>query len=599
MKPNRPSWHDSFPGVALGVVVTVAVLYIAKPVIVPLALALLLAFVLSPVVALGQRAGLKRIYAVLLTAVGTAVALVGVGWIVALQVQNLAVELPKHKQEIRSKIEHLKGAGEGPFGELLKMIQDLTDGPSATTPTTGEKPAAEKPAEAAARPVILAQPKESGMARVFESVGPVVEPLATAGLVAILVVFMLANKEDLRDRFLGLAGHGRVSAASRAMADAGERVGRYLLSVLAVNVAFGAVFALGLWIIGVPFAFLWGFLTAALRFIPFLGTWAAVAFPLTLSVALSPGWEQPLTVFAFFLVVELVVSNVIEPLLFGHGTGVSPIALLVAAAFWAWVWGPIGLLLATPLTVCLVVLGQYVPRLGFLTVLLGSAPALPAPVRFYQRLFTRDEAEAAVLITEHVAAHGAEGAFDDVAVPALVIARRDRANGELTPEGEDFALAAVRRVVAGVAPVADPPPTVSPVLAVPAHHPAEEPTIDMLAHLLKSDGVKVEAASAKALPSDVAARVAELRPEAVFISVLPPGGLPQAAFLCRLLRKRFPGLKIVVGWWGSEKNFDRMLVKFRKAGASYVTTSLRQSRTQLRHVAATPVRGEQHAEAAK
>lgn len=579
MKPNRPSWHASFPGVALGVVVTVAVLSAAKPVIVPLALAFLLAFVLSPVVALGQRAGLKRIYAVLLTALGTAVVLFGTGWVVALQVQKLAVELPKHKQEIRSKVERLKGASEGPFGELLKMIQDLTDGPPATAPGTSEKPS-----EASVQPVVLAQPKESGMARLVEAAGPILEPLATAGLVAILVVFMLANKEDLRDRILGLAGHGRVSATSRAMADAGERVGRYLLSVLAVNVAFGAVFAVGLWIIGVPFAFLWGFLTAALRFIPFLGTWAAVAFPLTLSVALSPGWGQPLTVFAFFLVVELVVSNVVEPLLFGHGTGVSPIALLVAAAFWAWVWGPVGLLLATPLTVCLVVLGQYAPRLGFLTVLLGSAPALPAPIRFYQRLFTRDEAEAAVLIAAHTAAHGAEAAFDDMAVPALVIARRDRAAGELSQEGEEFALEAVGRIVAGTATAAPLPESTGSVLAIPAHHPTEGATIEMLARLLAPDGVRVEAVSSKVLPADIAKRVEEVGPAAVFVSVLPPGGLPQAAYLCRLLRNQFPALQIVVGWWGSERQFDRMLVKLRKAGANYVTTSLRQSRTQLLHV---------------
>jgi predicted PurR-regulated permease PerM len=585
VKPHRPTWHRSFPAVALGTVITVAVLYLAKPVIVPLALALLLTFVLSPVVAALQRAGLKRPYAVLITTVGTGVMLAGLGWVVAVQVQGLAVELPRHKQEIRDKVERLKGAGDGPFGELLKMVHDLTEGPApdgAIPPAGAPGP---NPSDEPVRRVVLAQPKESGLARIAESVGPVVEPLATAGLVAVLVVFMLANKEDLRDRFLGLAGHGRVSAASRAMADAGERVGRYLLSVLAVNIAFGTVFAIGLTIIGVPFAVLWGFLTAMLRFIPFLGTWAAVAFPLALSVALSPGWGQPLTVLAFFVVVELTVANVVEPLLFGHGTGVSPIALLVGAAFWAWVWGPIGLLLATPLTVCLVVLGQYVPRLGFLAVLLGNTPALPAPVRLYQRLFSRDEAEAKQRVDEHAAAHGAEAAFDDMVIPALLLARKDRAAGELSPEGEEFALAAVRRIVAAVEPAGEIPAQSATVLAVPAHHPAEEPTLDMLAHLLRSDGVGVEAVSAKVLPSDVADRVAAARLRAVFISVLPPGGLPQAAYLCRMLRKRFPDLTIVVGWWGSEKNFDRMLVKFRRAGASYVTTSLHQSRTQLRHAA--------------
>jgi predicted PurR-regulated permease PerM len=574
--------------VALGLVVTMAVLYVAKPVIVPLALALLLTFVLSPVVAMGQRIGLKRLYAVLLTAASAAVAVGGIGWIVALQIKDLAVEVPKHKQEIRAKIERLRGTSEGPFGELLKMVQDLTEGPPATGSMS---PPPGNPAEEPVRPVVLSQPKESGAARLVSAIVPALEPLATVGLVVVLVVFMLTNKEDIRDRFLGLAGHGRVSATSRAMDDAGERVGRYLLSVLAVNVSFGAVFAVGLWALGVPFAFLWGFLTAVLRFIPFLGTWAAAAFPVLLSVALSPGWVQPLEVVGFFVVIELVASNVIEPLLFGHGTGVSPIALLVAAAFWAWVWGPVGLLLSTPLTVCMVVLGQHVPRLEFLAVLLGSAPGLPAPARLYQRLYARDEREAADRVAAHATEHGLDGAFDDMVVPALILARRDRAAGGLTPEGEEFALAAVRRLVAETpaakdkdAPTPEGAPAAPPVgtiVAVPAHHPVEELAVEMLARLLAPDGVGVESLSSKELPADVAERVAAVRPTAVFIPVLPPGGLPQAGHLCRVLRKRFPHLQIIVAWWGNERHFDRVLVQLRRAGASYVTTSLSQSRSQL------------------
>ena len=594
---RSPAWSTSL--VVVGLVIVVAVLHVAKPVIVPLALALLLTFVLSPVVAVLQRLGLKRIYAVILTVLLAFAVFAGVGWVVARQVAELAVEVPKHKTEIREKIDTLRGTGDGPFGELLKMVQDLTES-APTDPgklglgavvggTAFVDPA--KPAPATDRPVVVAQTKKSGMDGLIESVLPVVEPLATAGLVIILVIFMLANQEDLRDRLIGLVGHGRLSNTTLAMDDATGRVGRYLLSVLAVNVVFGVLFALGLWIIGVKFAFLWGFLAAVLRFIPFLGTWVAAAFPICLSIALAPDLVQPLEVLGFIAVLDLVTGNVVEPLVFGHGTGVSPIALLVAAAFWAFIWGPIGLLLATPLTVCLVVLGQHVPQLAFLSLLLGNTAALPPPARLYQRLFARDRKDAGARVVAYAAAHGAEEAFDDMVIPALVIARRDREQGGLTPEGEEFAFAATREIVAQVVAAgkdAGPIPEVRVVVACPAHHPAEEPTLDMLAALLRPDGVRVDALSARDLPSDIVARVEAVRPAAVFISVLPPGGLPQAAYLCRLLRKKFPALQIVVGWWGAERNFDRLLVKMRKAGANYVTTSLRQSRTQLRHVADVP-----------
>jgi len=591
MTTRSPSWHSTLPSVAIGVVLMTAVLFVAKPVIVPLALALLLTFVLSPVVAaIEHRLRLKRVYAVIATAVMTASAFGGVGYFVALQIQGLATEVTVHEAKIRAKIADLRGASSGPFSEVLKMVHDLTEGPASAAGEKTADPTRPPPSEATVRQVVLAQPKESGFSKIAETVLPVLEPLATAGLVAILVIFMLVNQEDLRDRLIGLVGQNRLSSTTRAMEDATGRVGRYLLSVLAVNVVFGVLFASELWVIGVKFAFLWGFLAAVLRFIPFLGTWVAASFPILLSFAMSSGWAQPLTVFAFFVVLDLVTANVVEPIVFGHGTGVSPIALLVAAAFWAWVWGPVGLLLATPLTVCLVVLGQYVPRLGFLTLLLGNAPALPPPARLYQRLFARDKREALERVTVYAKLQGLEGVFDDMVVPALVIARRDRARGGLTPDGEAFALTATREIVAAVVAKEGqtPPAELAVVVACPAHHPAEEPTIDMLAALLREDGVRVDALSAKALPSEVVEHVEKLNPEAVFISVLPPGGLNQAAYLCRLLRKKFPALKIVVGWWGSERSYDRLLVKMRKVGASYVTTSLQQSRTQLRHVADVP-----------
>jgi predicted PurR-regulated permease PerM len=580
--PTSPAWHRSLPAVAVGIVAVIAVLYLAKPVIVPLALAILFTFVLAPVVDAGERFGLHRVLAVALTVLLTVCVLGGTGWIVGSQVRDLATELPRHKQEIRDKIDRLRGSGEGPFGEILKMVRDLTEGPTdAGTAAQGDKP----PAEVPVRPVVLAEPKESEFSRIVATISPIVEPLASAALVLVLVIFMLINKEDLRDRLLGMPGHGRLSHTTRALDDATGRVGRYLLSLLAINVSFGVLVAIGLWFIGVPYAFLWGLLGTALRFIPYLGTWMAICFPALVSIAFTPGWAQPIEVLVLFVVLDAIAANVAEPIVFGHGTGVSPIALLVAAAFWAWLWGPLGLLLATPLTVCVVVLGQHVPRLGFLSLLLGNAPALPPPARLYQRLLARDRREASARVAEYAAEHGVDAAFDEMIIPALVLARRDRQQGGLTAPGEDFALAAVRDIVAEVGsglPTSREPAPPARVVACAAHHPAEEPTLDMLARLLGPDGIQVDVAPARFLPSNVADRIAEVQPAAVFVSVLPPGGLPQAAYLCRLFRKRFPKLKIVVGWWGSDRKFDKLLVRLRKAGASYVTTTLKQARTQLR-----------------
>lgn len=590
MKSKHTPAERSLLRIAFGALLTVVVLYFAKPVIVPIALALLLTFVLSPVVAKIQNLGVPRIYAVLTTASLVAAVAGVLGWGMVVQIRGLIAELPKHRHQIREKVERLRGDGSGPLQDLVTMAQEMTGQPATTVGDDRTSESNHPPVLGPEKPVVVVQPGDSQVVRVIESIFPVLRPLATAGLVAILVVFMLVNREDLRDRVLGLVGHGRVSATSRAMGDAAERVGRYLLSLVAVNVSFGIAFAVGLWLIGLPFAFLWGVLAAVLRFIPFLGTGLAASLPLLWSVALSPGWGQPIGVLAFFMTLSVTVSQVVEPLLFGRGTGVSPIALLIAASFWAWLWGPIGLLLATPMTVCLVVLGQHVPRLEFLSLLLGNTPALPPPAMLYERLFARDAQEAQERFHSYEAIRGTDATFDEMVLPALRLVRRDRTSGALTADGESFALNAIRRVIADVdegAPESE-PWSGRKILACPAHHAAEEVTLEMLARLLRADGIQVEAQSTRMLPTDVVENVAESRPDAVFIAVLPPGGFPQTAYLCRILRKRFPSLKIVVGWWGSERRFDRLLVKLRKAGASYVTTSLRQSQSQLRFVTERP-----------
>lgn len=583
---TRSSIRASYLWVLASLTLTVAVIYLAKAVLIPLALAVLLTFVLTPVVTLVQRQGLGRVPAVLVTVILTFALLGGLIYGVGVQVHMLVRTLPQHKKQIREKFESLRVSEQGAFGEVAKMFHDILAEPAPA---------------AANREVVIARPDEGGVQRLLETAGPILEPLATAGLVVILLIFMLVRREDLRNRVIGLLGHGTLTGTTRVLVDAAERLSRFLLNQLLINVSFGVIFGIGLFFIGEDdvrnFAFLWGFLAAVLRFIPYLGTWVALAFPLLLSVAMSSGWAEPVEILVFLLILDLLTANVVEPLLFGHSTGVTPIALLVAAAFWVWVWGPIGLLLSTPLTVCLVVLGQHIPQLKFLALLLGDEPALEPHLSFYQRLLARDQLEAQQVAKAYVAAQGLASTFDDVLLPALGQARRDRVRAGLTAEDEQYIfqetqaiLEALKPPAASAPPEGDgqappaapkPAPPGTMVLGCPAHDEAEELSLAMLARLLEPDGCSVEAISTHAIPAEIEARVAAKQPALVFIAILPPGGTVQARYLCKRLRKRFPDLPIVVGYWGKARNFDRLLVQLRTAGVSYVTTSLRQTHSQI------------------
>ncbi|HZU34619.1 MAG TPA: AI-2E family transporter [Gemmataceae bacterium] len=577
-------------------VLVVLILYVGKPVLVPLALAILLTFILAPVVFGIQRIGLPRLPAVLLVVTLTLLAFAGVGWVLGTQVQRLARELPSQRGRIEQKLEKLRGSGQGPVAGLFKMLGEIVHGKTEQQKAVETNPGPPQK-------VVIVHPEESSSGQqLLETVSPVLEPLADAGLILVLVVFMLIRREDLRNRVISLLGHTHLIGTTRVIVDTAQRLSRFLLTQFLINVSIGVLFACGLLIFGVEYAFLWGALLTILRFVPYIGAYIALAFPLLLSFASSEGFTQPIEVLVLFGVLELVTANVVEPLLFGHGTGVSPIALLVAAAFWAWVWGPIGLVLSTPLTVCLVVLGQHVDRLRFLALVLGDEPALEPHASYYQRLLARDKDEAAQVVTDYAKAQPAARVFDDVLVPALVLARRQRKQGSLAPEDEEYILNATHEILDTVEPVnagkaesaADEKaePTASPVLVVgcPAHNQAEELCLAMLGRLLQPDGYDVQALSTRTLPTDVEATIERRHPALVFIAVMPPGGLMQASYLCRRLHKRFSDMPIVVGYWGHTRHYDRLLRRLRKAGASYVTTSLAQTRSQLEALASPPVR---------
>ena len=423
---------------------------------------------------------------------------------------------------------------------------------------------------------------------------PVLEPLGIAALVVVLVMFLLLRREDVRYRTIALMGDSALTGTTRLLRDAAGRVSKYLLSLLSVNAAFGLWFGVGLYLLGVPYAPLWGFLTLCFRFIPFVGSPASVLFPLLISVATSDGWSQPTWVLIFFGVSELITANVIEPILFGKTTGLTPIALLVAVLFWTWVWGPVGLLLSTPLTVCLVVLGQHVPHLRSLKVLLAEQPTLDAKLQYFQRLLAGDALEGRRVFSAYAKEKGLEKAFDDVIVPALLLTRRERVRDNISPEEESYILTTTQEVVSAKSlnaielssanPVVADDQSVSSrlnIYAHPVHHESEQLALNMLRNLIQTD-CDVFLSNTKQLPSKVIDEIESSQPDAVVLTIVPPGGVPQVKYMCNEIRLRCPNLCIIVAYLGKITNYDELLVELRKEGATYMTTSLGQTTNQIK-----------------
>ncbi len=572
-------------------VLIIASLYWAQAVLIPVALAILLTFLLTPVAGALERITRRRLPSVILVVVLTFSLLGGIGWIVTLQLGSLANELPKYTRNIRQKIADVRGAGKGgAFEKVQKTVEDVKSEIQKGDESAG--------VSGQGLPVIV-QPESFTFWPVPQAVGPMLERLASAGLVIVLVIFMLIQREDLRNRFIRLAGYGRLTITTLALEEAGQRISRYLLMQTIINCSFGLAVGCALYLIGVPYAILWGFLAAVLRFIPYIGFFVAAILPSALSLAVFDGWLWPIVVAGLFLALELLNNMVLEPLLYGESAGVSGVGLLVALAFWTWLWGPVGLVLATPLTVCVVVLSKYVPGMDFIGVLISDQPALESNISYYQRLLAMDQAEAAEIVEEHLKTHPQEQLFDAVLVPALNYARRDRELGRLTDDGEQFVFRATREILEDLdrltpkslpeAPdsakaesiVEGSQVTLSPkvrVLGCPARDEADELALLMFSQLLDSSKFEFEVVSDAVLASEVVARIEEKTPAMIFIATVSPGGLAQTRYLCKRLRARCPNLKIAVGRWGmgSEDKNGILL-----AGADRVGTTMIETREQL------------------
>ncbi|MGE3177192.1 MAG: AI-2E family transporter [Vicinamibacterales bacterium] len=588
---QKPSAWLTFAGCVL----VIAVLYWARAVLMPVALALLITFVLTPPVTYLQR-HLGRVPAVLLVVVLVFTVLAGIGWAIATQLSGLAAELPRYRDNIRQKVVDIRNAGRGGsverVEETLKDIQREIERTEPQTPDEGQ-------------PVVV-QPTPATSPWSFpEWFGPAIEPLSTAGLVIALVIFMLLEREDLRGRLLGLFGHGRLAVTTKALDEAGHRVSRQLLLQTLVNAIYGVAAGVGLWWIGVPYPMLWMGLGAVLRFIPYLGPLAAALGPIVISLAVHPGWVQPLWTVALFVGLELFTNLVLETVLYAGAAGVSQVALLIAVAGWTWLWGGVGLLLATPLTVCLVVLGKHVPGLEFLSTLIADSPALAPDVAYYQRLLARDEGEAADIIDRHLATHDVDTVYDALLVPALAYAERDRAEGRLSPDDERTVLdqtrdlmgdtAAIARTMiqsradASSAPGLGLPHPVDrrriAVLAYPVGGPGDELALRMLEQLVSEEDITLEVPPARLLSAELVALASERTARIICLADLPPSPPSRTRYLVRKLRTALPNAVILVGRWGPASLSDDGARPLLEAGANHVASALLETRDRLREIA--------------
>ena len=586
----------SSPLVVLGTLMLIAAsMYWARPVLIPVALAMLLTFLLSPVDRALQRLGLGRVVSVGLLAVMT-FSLIGViSWAVSVQVKEIAGNLPSYRGNISKRIEDLQ-MGQGTAVDKIRLEFERLIGNVTTNAPSAEQ---------ARQPVIVTVQGgrfSSGMWQLSPMVRPLLESLFYILLVAILVIFMLLERDELRNRAIRLLGYGRLSLTTQALDEAGQRVSRYLFAQFIVNVCLGVTIGLGLFLLGVPYALLWGFLIIILRFVPYIGIWIAAILPFAVSLATSSNWWQPLSVIALFAVLEPVVAMVIEPMLFSQSAGTSKLAMLISIAFWTWLWGPVGLLLATPLTACLAVVAKHVPQLEFIAVLLGDEPMMHASVAYYKRLLALDQDEAEAIVEEQLRTHPVEHVFDEVLVPALHYAKRDSLLGILTDDEQEFIYKSTREIVERIGlPSTYPTPliggsasdtsTVSDsvtvsvdkirILAWPAHDEGDAIALLMLQQLLDPTRYEMEISAPGKRLAEILQEVEQKTPALFCVGFIPPGGLSASRHLSKLLRARLPELTIVVGHWGLHEKVQNDREALLAAGATHVAATLIETRDQI------------------
>ena len=599
--------------------IVIMVLYFGREIIIPIALAILLSFVLAPLVGLLQRLRIPRGLAVV-SVVTIAFALIfAMGSLLASQLTLLAGDLPRYQSTISEKIQSFREttAGRGTLERASGMLKDLSkelDKPkeAATAPEGSLSSRAPTPLKPV--PVEVRQPDPGALESLQSLISPLLHPLATTGIIVIFVIFILLQREDLRNRLIRLAGSHDLQRTTAALDDAASRLSRLFLIQLLLNGSFGVIIGLGLWLIGVPSAILWGILAAILRFVPYIGAAIAAAFPLALAVAVDPTWTMLLWTVALFVVVEPVVGHVIEPMVYGHSTGLSPVAVVASATFWTALWGPIGLVLATPLTVCLVVLGRHVERLEFLDVMFGDRPALSPPEIFYQRMLAGDPTEASEKAEEFLKERSLSSYYDEVALKGLQLAQIDAERGALDPERlakirdavSEFAnniseqedrplpkakLTTDAEASSAVETVAEDAPYENlpvlrkedlpsewqgehPVLCVAGRSLLDEAAAIMLGQLSTAHGLAARVETADALSTANIFRLATVGVAIVCLVYMDAASPSHMRYSVRRLRRKLPEATIILGCWLKDMEPTALEVLREGAKADLAAASL-------------------------
>jgi predicted PurR-regulated permease PerM len=633
--------RSSSPLFTLAAIVTaVAALHLAREILLPLALATLISFLLEPLAERLERWGLGRLPSVLAVAGVAFLALGLLGWVVTSQLIDLSGRLPEYKDNIVAKVRAVTH-GSSTFSDVAATLEDIGnelaekgpddsaaadknqrgeplggdlangngDAPERSTGQPASAPTSDAIAserfagrlsesfadqrrgdEDAAVAVKVVSLPPTPVAQVRAWLGPLVAPLTMAGMVVVIVLFMLLQREDQRNRLIRLFGTSNIHATTEALTDIVNRVSRYLRMQFLINASYGLCVGAGLAAIGLPNAVMWGVLSFSLRFLPYIGPWISAVLPFVVSIADSEGWTQPLMVVGLFIILELIVNNVAEPLLYGSSIGVSGLGVILAAIFWTWLWGAIGLVLAMPLTVCLVVMARYVPALRFITVLLGDEPMLSLEERVYQRMLAFDDVELRGLTNRYLdnAAHAE--LYDRVLLPALRLAEQDRHAGVLSDEEDEAVQEAARELIAEVDAAAEgaadsqppPPPDQAEalpdeapktrVLCIPLRSESDKTAALMLGQLLEDAGMQPIVGAVESLTGELVESVESLAANLVVISILPPQPLNRSRLLARRLRSRRPDLPIVVGYWDGSTSEDSRRQLAAIADGDIVTT---------------------------
>ncbi|MDO9711959.1 AI-2E family transporter [Paracraurococcus lichenis] len=542
-----------------GGLLVVAVLYFAREMLIPLVLAVLLSFVLAPVARLLRKAYVPRAASVLVAVALAGAVIAGMGTLIGSQASSLAENLPSYQAAVSRKLSGLQSAG-GLLDRITGTLHEMARGASG-----GDQAAPSLPGTSRGRPatepvpVEIHTPDPTALEVIQRVAEPLLAPLATAGIVAILVIFILLYREDLRDRLIRLAGARDLHRTMAAMDDAAYRLSRYFLAQTGMNTVYGLFIATALWLLGIPNPLLWGFVAGIMRFVPFIGSFIAAGFPALLALAVEPGWSTLVWVLALFALSEAAMGQVFEPLVFGHSTGLSPIAIIAAATFWTWLWGPVGLLLAVPLTVCLVVLGRHVDRLEFLEVMLGDSPPLDPEETFYQRALAGDADALAEQAEKALKEQPLAEYFDAVALPALRLAQADAVHGALSPERRDALQRSVETLIEDLEEAEDPAPAEGEapapvpaawhvpgaVLCLPGRGPFDAVAAVMLGQVLQRRGFGVQIGGMAAGPA---------APPRLLCLCLIDGGSSTATarYLLRRARRRLPGVPALALAWAEE-----------------------------------------------